>query len=430
MGIKYNNFARSKLAVGLTSVDTTLSVVGTQGARFPVLGAGDYFYAVLQNSVLQREIIKVTARAGDTFTVVRGQDGTTAQAWVADDSISLRFVAAAINETLGNTVQRTTATGSALLPGGTTAQRDVTPTFGYMRANSTADVVEWWNGATWRSISGAAPGANADITSLNALVSVNGGPLGGFRNLLFNSLFDVNQRGYVSGAATTSANQYTLDRWRVVVSGQSLTFSASGIGNIITAPAGGVEQVIRGYNIRGGSYVLNWTGTATATVNGTARTKGEVFTLPANTNATVRLIGGTASEAQLEFGVVCTATEYLLYADRLRQCKRFFCKSFDGPLGTIPGDNGAVYSQANASASPADLPVSVRFGEEMDRVPDLTLRNPTQAWGNSAWRSSSDALDVGLTLLNANRQGANLRLNGAPAGQWVRGHYTADAEVY
>lgn len=250
------------------------------------------------------------------------------------------------------------------------------------------------------------------------------------KNLLFNSLFDVNQRGYVSGTATTSANQYTLDRWRVVVSGQSLTFAASGIGNIITAPAGGVEQVIRGYNIRGGSYVLNWAGTATATVNGTARTKGEVFTLPANTNATVRLIGGTASEVQLEFGTVFTATEYLLYADRLRQCKRFFCKSFDGPLGVIPGDNGAIYSQVNTSASPADLPVSVRFDEEMDRVPDLTLRNPTQAWGNSAWRSSSDALDVGLTLLNANRQRVNLRLNGAPAGQWVRGHYIADAEVY
>lgn len=162
MGIKYNNFARSALAVGLTSVDTTLSVVGTQGERFPVLGAGDYFYAVLQNSVLQREIVKVTARAGDTFTVVRGQDGTTAQAWVANDSFSLRFVAAAITDTLGESVQRTSATGAAVMPSGTTAQRDVAPSFGYARANITLTRMEWWNGTAWTPMGGGASGGGSD----------------------------------------------------------------------------------------------------------------------------------------------------------------------------------------------------------------------------------------------------------------------------
>ena len=144
-----------------------------------------------------------------------------------------------------------------------------------------------------------------------------------FRNKLINGNFSVNQRGYVSNTSVSSANTYTLDRWRVVVSGQRLVFSASGNGNTVTAPAGGIEQVIEGVNIAGGNYVLTWTGTATATVNGTARTKGQSFTLGANTNATVRFINGTVSFAQLE-PENTTAFEDRPYAIELYLCLRYF----------------------------------------------------------------------------------------------------------
>ena len=150
-GIKFTNFARSALAVGIGSGDTSLSVTGTQGSRFPTLSAGDYFYVVLENAVLQREIVKVTARVNDTFTVVRGQDGTTAQAWVAGDIVELRFNAAGISDSLGNAVQRTSATGSALLPSGTTAQQDAVPTIGAIRHNSTLSRIEAYLAAAWRA---------------------------------------------------------------------------------------------------------------------------------------------------------------------------------------------------------------------------------------------------------------------------------------
>jgi len=152
MGIKFANFARSQLAVGLSAVDTTLSVKGTHGARFPTLGVGDYFYATLENAVGQREIIKVTARVADTFTVVRGQDDTTAATWVVDDSINLRFNKLAITDSLGNSVQRTSATGSAVLPSGTTAQQDVAPAEGYLRLNTTLARLELYLTAAWRKI--------------------------------------------------------------------------------------------------------------------------------------------------------------------------------------------------------------------------------------------------------------------------------------
>lgn len=146
----------------------------------------------------------------------------------------------------------------------------------------------------------------------------------GMRNLIINGNFSINQRNYVSGSAVGAANTYTLDRWRVVVSGQSITFTASGNGNLVTAPAGGIEQVIEGASIAGGTYCINWTGTATCAVNGTARAKGATFTLTANTNATLRFSGGTVGEVQVEPGSVVTAFEARPIGLELMLCQRYY----------------------------------------------------------------------------------------------------------
>jgi hypothetical protein len=98
--IKFTNFAHTKLAAGITDTDTIISVTGGQGDRFPVIGTLEYFYATLENASLLREIVKVTARAGDTFTVVRGQDNTTARSWNSGDTLALRLNAAAIEDAL------------------------------------------------------------------------------------------------------------------------------------------------------------------------------------------------------------------------------------------------------------------------------------------------------------------------------------------
>jgi len=155
------------------------------------------------------------------------------------------------------------------------------------------------------------------------------------RNLLINGNYAINQRVYVSGTATTGANQYTLDRWRVVVSGQSLTFAAAGNGQQITAPTGGVEQVVEGLNVAGGVYTLSWQGTASATVNGTAVTSGGQITLTANANSTVRFSSGTVSKCQLELGATATPFEFRHYGDELSLCQRYYEKSY--PITITPG---------------------------------------------------------------------------------------------
>lgn len=100
MGIKFKNFAASTISVGLAPSDTTIALTGGTGSRFPTLGGSDFFYAVLENSSMQREIVKVTARSTDSLTVERAQEGTTAAIWLAGDSIAQRITAASFDEFL------------------------------------------------------------------------------------------------------------------------------------------------------------------------------------------------------------------------------------------------------------------------------------------------------------------------------------------
>ena len=53
----------------------------------------------------------------------------------------------------------TSDTGSAKLPAGTTAQRDVAPAPGFIRWNSTLNQYEGYTGTAWAAIGGGATGA-------------------------------------------------------------------------------------------------------------------------------------------------------------------------------------------------------------------------------------------------------------------------------
>jgi len=96
MVMKFTNNATSTLASGINASVTSLTVATGQGALFPTL-SGDYFYCTLANTAGTVEIIKVTARSTDTFTIVRGQDGTSGATWVTGDKVELRLVAASLN---------------------------------------------------------------------------------------------------------------------------------------------------------------------------------------------------------------------------------------------------------------------------------------------------------------------------------------------
>lgn len=71
----FSNNAQTTLASGLSQVATSASVVDGSGFESP--GAGEYELATL-NDGTNLEIVKVTARSGNTLTIVRSQEGTSA----------------------------------------------------------------------------------------------------------------------------------------------------------------------------------------------------------------------------------------------------------------------------------------------------------------------------------------------------------------
>lgn len=96
MAIKFANNATTTLASGIVSTDTSITVAGSAGGLFPSAGSGDYFYATINNSANDIEIVKVTARSGDVMTVLRGQDGTVALNWIVGDKFELRLTSRAL----------------------------------------------------------------------------------------------------------------------------------------------------------------------------------------------------------------------------------------------------------------------------------------------------------------------------------------------
>ena len=94
---KSTNNAGATIPLAVSSVQTSLTVTSGQGARFPSLGASDFFYATLVDVSGNYEIIKVTARADDAMTLERGQDGTLAIPFPANSRMELRVTVGSID---------------------------------------------------------------------------------------------------------------------------------------------------------------------------------------------------------------------------------------------------------------------------------------------------------------------------------------------
>ena len=95
---QFTNNAGTTLASGINASVTSLTVSTGSGALFPTLTGSAYFYCTLQQvSGGGIEIVKVTARSTDTFTIVRAQDGTTGLSFVTGDTVQLRLTAADLN---------------------------------------------------------------------------------------------------------------------------------------------------------------------------------------------------------------------------------------------------------------------------------------------------------------------------------------------
>ncbi len=112
-------------------------------------------------------------------------------------------------QTIDGYVPRTSTTGSAELPTGTEAERDSSPSAGYIRFNTDVDQFEGYNGTTWASVGGGATGGGGDQWALE-----------------------------MDNTITTS---YTISTGKNVVSAGPLTINS---GATVTVPSGSTWVIV------------------------------------------------------------------------------------------------------------------------------------------------------------------------------------------
>ncbi|WP_082728018.1 hypothetical protein [Burkholderia mayonis] len=114
MALKLTNNAVSTLASALTASATSLAVMPGDGAKYPALGAGDWFPLTVVKSDGSFEIMRCTAIATDTLTVARAQEGTVALAFNAGDRVELRWTARAFQTLWDSAESRVLRSGDTM----------------------------------------------------------------------------------------------------------------------------------------------------------------------------------------------------------------------------------------------------------------------------------------------------------------------------
>ena len=154
----FANNCNTTLNGGITAIATSMVVTSATG--FPAPTGSQYFYCTLADAATQTtiEIVKVTAVSGTTFTIVRGQDGTTGTIFASGAVVSLRLVRANLNDfpklDEDNTFAGTITFSTPLLA--TNMVQSTTSTSGYLSSTD-------WNTFNNKS------NTNGTVTSVAAL---------------------------------------------------------------------------------------------------------------------------------------------------------------------------------------------------------------------------------------------------------------------
>ena len=176
-GLDWQFVDGESIRMGSDAAGDTVYFNGTDYAR---LAKGSASQVLTMNSGATAPEWAAAGQADMAANTVKVRDASSSGApsdkAVADTQILIGdgtgFTAAALsgNATMTNTgavtvtgfVSETGATGSAELPVGTTAQRDGSPSNGYMRYNTTTSGFEGYSGSASGSIGGGATGAGGD----------------------------------------------------------------------------------------------------------------------------------------------------------------------------------------------------------------------------------------------------------------------------
>lgn len=153
---KFNTLGYSNLLAGISASAVTAALIpgGVQNFRKGWV-SGKAMYLTLVDAARNREIVKVTAIAGDNLTIERAQGGTSARAWPAGTVVSQRPVA----ENLNGVIQKEGFRSVSSNPNGVLTARY--PGEKIYQSGPAAAQRRWFkstDGTKWRLVAGATYG--------------------------------------------------------------------------------------------------------------------------------------------------------------------------------------------------------------------------------------------------------------------------------
>jgi len=348
----FTNNASTALASGITAIATSLTVTSATGGLFPNPTAGQYFYCTLSNtSGTVIEIVKVTARTTDTFTIVRGQDGTSASAFSTGDKVELRLTAADLQN----------------FP-----QLDSTNTFASAQTFSSAPILTPLTGLLYGNSSSAVTAATAA-----QVVSVIGS------TAVTNATNAVNVTGTV-GVANGGTGLTTATAYSLLAGGTTSTGAFQSLASV-----GTTGQVLTS---NGASALPTWQNSAsgsTGVTNYTFTSSTANFTLTSSSNQVVRAIGDTTTAVAPSF------TMPAMNSGMTAGYERFVFQNFSPYTAIALKDSGGTirqFTSGNDALTIKDISTASGFW--------YTNNFAVNGQVNSSTSTSSVLVNSGYTIYN------------------------------
>lgn len=237
MAFLFANNINTTLAAAATSTQTTLSLTSTVGIP-TTIPSGDYFAMTLNDAATRSvfEVVYVTAIIGSNVTVVRGQEGTTANSWLAGDYIYGALTAGellAFANVAGSSTQP-----FAVAPASASAPQNA-PQFGQMfdlqspsasgsitlSALRTVVIPTVTSAITLTMEPGTIVGQSCEVIGTAYGVTVQSNVISGFPEFIYPD--NTNNYSLVlSGGGTSALFIWDGANWHVVTSGQTVVGTA------------------------------------------------------------------------------------------------------------------------------------------------------------------------------------------------------------